>query len=858
MRSRRTNHSLFRSLGYHPNSGRRTAAGLVLLFVLLAAGCDALPGPVSEPANLPAQAGPEGSGVGFATAVPVPPLPKTEVTFTVQVPENTPPDEIVYLSILDEVTGLAINAENYPMQEITPEGQAARVFSLNLPFSVGAVVKYRYERQTPVAAVAEHTSDGDPVRYRLYAVDGPGAVSDQVSRWTDTPFTAPRGRVQGQIVSAADGQPVADILVAAGGKQTRTASDGSFIVDGLPPGVHNLVAYATDASFTTYQQGAEVAPESMTPAPIALSPAPLVNVIFVAALPEGTPPAVPVRLAGNLYQVGNTFAALSGGTSVLANRMPVLSALPDGRYSLSIALPAGAYLRYKYTLGDGFWNAEHDSSGEFVLRELVVPAESRVIEDRVENWGGGDRGPVVFDLQTPAGTPAEDVVSIQLNPVFGWMEPLPMWRLGPDRWAYALYGPLNVPGLAYRYCRNEQCGSADDLLTAGPAHPGRQLALASGPQTVQDLIEGWIWAPAAATDLVPPQVQPRGGFVAGIELQPYYHPSFLQHTPQSFEDARSLGANAIFLSPTWAYSAAGLPLLEPHAGQDPPWLDVTRMIDEARLRGLGVGLFPQPRFSNPPAEWWQAAGRDFGWWQVWFEQYRIFALHHADLAARQQVPALILGGGWLSPALPAGQLADGSPSGVPADAEERWRALLAEVRSRYNGTLLWALSFEQIEQPPAFLDAVDWIYLTFSTPLAAQPGADSALLAAEAARLLDTYALPVHSLFDKPFILAADYPAATGAASGCIPDGAGGCLVAASLSRPQPDIPAAPLDLNEQANIYAALLSVANDREWISGFVARDFFPPVALADKSASVHGKPAGDLLALWFAGWQTQAQP
>jgi hypothetical protein len=65
-----------------------------------------------------------------------------------------------------------------------------------------------------------------------------------------------------------------------------------------------------------------------------------------------------------------------------------------------------------------------------------------------------------------------------------------------------------------------------------------------------------------------------------------------------------------------------------------------------------------------------------------------------------------------------------------------------------------------------------------------------------------------------------------------------------------PDIPSVALDLQSQANAYQALLTAVNDRPWLSGFVSRGYYPPVALADKSASVNGKPAADIIAFWFA--------
>jgi len=179
-------------------------------------------------------------------------------------------------------------------------------------------------------------------------------VEDVVSRWTDTIYESPSGRIIGNASDAASGSPIPNLLVAAGGAQTLTAADGSFVLEGLPPGIHNLVGYALDGSHQTFQQGARVASESTTPAELKLNPAEFVKVTFVLRAPEETPPVVPLRLAGNLYSLGNTFANLTGGMNSLAANMPVMEQLPDGRYTLTLSLPAGADVRYKYTLGMDF------------------------------------------------------------------------------------------------------------------------------------------------------------------------------------------------------------------------------------------------------------------------------------------------------------------------------------------------------------------------------------------------------------------------------------------------------------------------------------------------------------------------
>jgi len=62
--------------------------------------------------------------------------------------------------------------------------------------------------------------------------------------------------------------------------------------------------------------------------------------------------------------------------------------------------------------------------------------------------------------------------------------------------------------------------------------------------------------------------------------------------------------------------------------------DLTTTMDQAEAVGLNAALQPVLRFPFPADEWWATAPRDPAWWEAWFERYRRFALHHADLAAR--------------------------------------------------------------------------------------------------------------------------------------------------------------------------------------------------------------------------------
>lgn len=823
---------------------------MVSVAILLALGL--------QSCSLPLFENPFGSGQPTqlpGASVTSTPYPVAQTTFVATLPEALQPNETLVLAVMDEVTGLSLNAMQFPMN-----ARDTLTYTATLPLSLNSVVKYRYVRRG-AAQVMEDTILDEPIRYRLHHVVGPAEINDIVADWGDKNFTRPNGAILGQVFNADTGSPLPNILVTAGGVQHITDSLGRFELAGLPTGTHQLVAYSLDGMYQPFQQGAVVADGRSTIVDLRVKPARLVNVTFITSVPADTVPGVPVRIAGNILQFGNTFADLLGGVNTNADRMPLMSLQADGRYAITMGLPVGAYIQYKYTLGDGFWNAERKADGGWNLREFIVPEQDVTLEDHVPTWiVSRESSPILFEVTVPSVTPPGDIIYIQLN-TFGWMEPIPMWPLGNNRWAYKLYGPLNFLGsFSYRYCRNGQCGSADDNQTAGVSPGGRQASTSVLGQDIKDTVGSWKWFEnPEPTTLVGANITRRtGSFVAGVEYQPGYRPNFSYYAPQAFANTQALGANLAILTPTWTYSSVSPLRFATLPGQDPLWIDSAIMVSQARALGLNVAIFPSPHFTltsdpstQPSSAFWLNAPRDAQWWQTWFTRYRAFAVNYADLAAQTGAQFLILGGDWVMPALPGGTLPDGTPSNPPADAEAQWKAIIQDVRAHFKGQVFWAMPFTRasIEAPVNFLLDVDGIYLLWSAPLATSQTASKADYANEAGQLLDNEVAPLAALVGKPVIIAVSYPSATGAANGCVPNGAGGCFDLSSLSRPNADIASVNLNLQSQADLYEAMLTAVNARSWVSGFVSRGYFMPVALQDKSASTHSKPAADILWYWF---------
>jgi hypothetical protein len=772
-------------------------------------------------------------------------MPSAEVLFVALVPEGTRGLDLV---LLDIVTG-----HGHEQQSVSMMQRDDGSFQANVIVPVGSLLHYQYVRQQPGAAV-EINSFGEVIPYRLVYVPGPGLYTDNITAWSDGAYEGETGRVLGHLRNAANNDPLPFLMVSAAGMLTFSDSQGAFRLEGLPIGIHQVIVVSPDGAYRPMQQGAAIAADRTTPVEFHLQPAQRVRLTFQVTVPGDTIPGVPVRVAGNTRQLGARFDLQPDASILSQTEMPTLFAVDTTHFVMITEGYAGTDLRYKYTLGDGYWNAERYGDGSYLTRQVIVPDQDLTLIDTVSTWHTPEGGSLMFRLSAPQNTLDHETIGLQLK-LDEWSDPLEMWRLGQYEWLYTLNNPLDLDEpMQYRYCRNMQCGSTGTPADLGPEGIQGALTEASINQNLSDVVSAWRWwaETASPASVVAPQIIPQPNFEVGVEFLSAYDPSWTFTLPHAWEGIQDFGSNAVILSPAWTWEHS---LPNPVLSFDPsisPYPDeLYEAITDAQQRDLSVGL----RATTLPegedfANWWGEVEHSDDWWAVWFEEYRSFALTLAYEADQAGASKLILGGPEVGPALPGGLLPNGTPSDVPKNAETRWREIVDDVRANFSGTLAFEIELGvELQIPPPFLDAFDEIHLYWHAPLTEADDTEFETLHDQASTTLqDT--LAAHPVFSqKPLVVVVEYLSVHAGQTGCPPAPDGTCRPASDFQHGAIADPDLVVDLEGQTEALNAVLLAVYARPEINGFYIRGYDPTMPMLDKSASVNGKPARDLLWYWY---------
>lgn len=802
-------------------------ASLVALVIIgsLLSSCALVLKPENNPTSTP------------ESEIPAPAL--VDITFKVQIPAWAVGEGRLAIEILDEVTGLPYNPLRYDLDQVSEQ-----LYQVTLPFPSGSVVKYRYVKISG-GIIAEAGLDGEPIRYRMFYATTPESVTDILQSWEGESITTETGTLTGILTDPITNAPIPDILVSAAGHMTFTDANGRFAIHHIVTGVHNVVFYALDGHYKTFQQGATISDGLTTPAEIVLLPMPLVNVTFIISMPNDAL-GVPVFLAGNLKQLGNTFTDLPGGMSIKPKWMPMLTPMENGTQFLTLQLYAETDLRYKFTLGDGYWNSEQDHEANPVIRQLIIPNHDVTLQLNVESWRSLGFEPVTFQVKIPPETSPSDEKYIQFK-TSEWTEPIPLWHLGSGNYLYILFSPFSATtSLSYRFCRNEFCDLAKNLTSDEPSvQPGTTA------QSIPITITSWEnWQPINdPPDVIAaniPQKDP--SFLTGVELSQDMTPSWINYGMYGLTSIVEIDADSVIFSPEW-FPQPGSFALEPKIGKTPFSQDLIKLIADARSLGLSTLLFPQLGNETNLNGWWLNQSRTDIWWANWYAELERFYLHFARIAGQSGSERLIIGGKAVLPSFTDGQLPDGSLSDAPESSDAIWRKIITDIRGVYGGKIVWATNANQNLDPlPSFIDAVDEIYVIVDTPLASGETTTVQEMSDNFSVFMDTKLFEVYQNAGKPMMIALGYPSVSEAHQGCF-------LVSENCSHDglfeYQEMSGYEPDLGQQVSIYIALLPIVANRDWISGLTVRGYEPVVEVLGPTSSVAGKPAEAVIWYWFKG-------
>jgi hypothetical protein len=250
--------------------------------------------------------------------------------------------------------------------------------------------------------------------------------------------------------------------------------------------------------------------------------------------------------------------------------------------------------------------------------------------------------------------------------------------------------------------------------------------------------------------------------------------------------------------------------------------DLIHVIRQAHNLGLKVMLKPHVDLWNDSSHWRGEIGTGFrseAEWADWFTSYRAFIEHYADLASAHGADQFCVGTELLG----------------TSGREGEWRKVVAGVRARYAGPLIYAANHSGEEIGINWWDAVDLIGVDAYYPLASNNNPTVSELKAAWQPHVTTLA-GLFAAWKKPVILTEiGYRSLDGAAS-----------------HPWDWQITGTVDLKEQADAYRAAFESVYDQPWFGGVFWWAWSPDPFEGgpdDDNYTPHDKPAEDVLRAWY---------
>jgi len=214
-------------------------------------------------------------------------------------------------------------------------------------------------------------------------------------------------------------------------------------------------------------------------------------------------------------------------------------------------------------------------------------------------------------------------------------------------------------------------------------------------------------------------------------------------------------------------------------------------------------------------------------WQSWFSDYRIFILHYAKLAAKNEIEALCIGTELHQTAVKKGK---------------EWRKIISEIRQVYDGKLTYAANWYKEFEKIKFWSELDFIGIQAYFPLTEKENPSIEELKKAWQPHVESIK-KISKKYNKPVVFT-EIGYRSDADAAIKP-----WEWPARRSREM----ASGQDLQTQVNCYEAFFQTFWEKEWVAGAYFWKWFPKGRNSgnhDKRFSPQGKPAEQVMAKWYS--------
>jgi len=274
-------------------------------------------------------------------------------------------------------------------------------------------------------------------------------------------------------------------------------------------------------------------------------------------------------------------------------------------------------------------------------------------------------------------------------------------------------------------------------------------------------------------------------------------------------------------------------------GRSPSDATVARTLEQVRRGGMRAALMPVVRLQTRGPHDWRGTITPADGLDAWFASYRRFVLPLARIAENAGAQRFVVG----------------SELSSLERYEDRWRALISELRRHFTHTLIYSANWDHAHAV-RFWDALDEVGLTAYFPLgsvsvsasgsasgsvsvsaSASASASEPLSASTLARAWQGPRAEISALarrVGKPVLITeVGYPSQRTAAN-----------------HPWDDASGADLDLHLQQRLYRSFCDAFTQTPSVSGFYVWNWFGFGGPHDMGFTPRGKPAASELARCFA--------